>query len=51
MSKVENNKEDKEVIKKEEKLPNTSTNSTTTGLASLTLLGLMSMFKSRKKQR
>ena len=51
VSKVENNKEDKEVIKKEEKLPNTSTNSTTTGLASLTLLGLMSMFKSRKKQR
>ena len=50
VDKVENNKEDKEVIKKEEKLPNTSSNSTT-GVASLTLLSLMAMFKSRKKQR
>ena len=50
VSKGENTKEDKKVIKKEEKLPNTSTNSTT-GLASLTLLSLMAMFKSRKKQR
>ena len=50
VSKVENNKDNKEVIKKEEKLPVTSTNSTT-GLASLTLLSLMAMFKSRKKQR
>ena len=50
VNKVENAKDNKEVIKKEEKLPNTSTNSTT-GLASLTILGLMTMFKSRKKQR